>query len=363
MAYIHSDPLDSVSTTISTLAYRWDAYIPSGFSVAINTTLGRSGGGCLTTISNNQGYVSKKLPRPLAGVGQDSLFLGVSIYLTGSATTATRSIMSGYNTAPQSNTNSTTAPWATATETWVTVGLDTTNRITLVRTGTVVATAVDPLPLTTWCRIELRVSNIDDEGGMAEVRVNGETVINFTGDLYTAGEKTLYAASFHTSSVWRLDDPMIWDSSGSSVNTFLGDLIMETLRPTGPGTTTQSTPTGAATPWQAVSEAVPNNNTSYTAINTAGHKDTYVFADSAAATGVVHAVVAVTTMKTTGMSPRKVVPVARLAGTEANGAPQPVLIDMTTGYRAEQALVPRPGGGNWTLAEINAAEFGWKVTQ
>lgn len=359
MAHIFSDPLDSIAA-IADLTYRWDAYTTNTSYMSISATAGRLGGPCIGQTSSNQGLLSKMLPYPLGGVGQDALLLSVSVYLT-QTPTAQRSLMSAYNIGPFASTS--TIPWTASTETWVTVALDTNNCLTLLRTGTVLATATTPLPLTEWKRVELRVANLDDVGATAEVRVNGETVISYTGDLYTAGAKSLFSVSFHTSTSWRLDDPLILDSSGSTMNGFLGDIVMETLRPTGPGTTTQSTATGAATPWQAVSEVVPNGNTSYASINTVGNKDTYVFADSAATSATVHAVVAVTTMKTTGMSPRKVAPVARLSGTEADGTPRGVMIDMTTGYRAEQSIVPRPGGGNWTIAEVNAAEFGWKVTQ
>ncbi|USN15479.1 hypothetical protein KIKIMORA_03370 [Brevundimonas phage vB_BpoS-Kikimora] len=360
MAHIFSDPMDSV-TAIADLTYRWDAYTSSSSYMAILATGGRLGGPCINRTSSNQGMLSKMLPTPLAGVGQDAVICSVSVYLDNTPAVV-RPVMSVYNIGPQAPTSG-SGPWAVATETWITASIDTNNCISLYRTGTLMATATTPLPLTEWKRIEMRVANIDDVGATAEIRVNGETVISFTGDLYTAGAKTVYTVGYHTSTHWRLDDFLILDSSGSTMNGFLGDIVMETLRPTGPGTTTQSTATGAATPWQAVSEVAPNGNTSYTAINTVGNKDTYVFADSTATSATVHAVVAVTTMKTTGMSPRKVAPVARLSGTEADGTPRAVMIDMTTAYRAEQSIVPRPGGGNWTIAEVNAAEFGWKVTQ
>lgn len=209
----------------------------------------------------------------------------------------------------------------------------------------------------------MRVANLDDSGAVAEVRLNGATEISYTGDLYNAGQKQFYSIAYHTYATWRIDDVLVLDSSGTSLNGFLGDVVMDTVRPTGPGTTTQSTPTGAASSWQAVADVAANGDTSYAAINTVGNKDTYVYGDLPATVTTILGVVTTMTTTTRGMAPRKIAPVARLSGTEADGTPQAVLIDLTTGYRTETAVMPRPGGGTWTPAEVNAAEFGWKVTQ
>lgn len=359
MAHIFNDSLDS-HAAVADLARKWDAAPTT--SQTLSTTTGRLGGVSLTGSSATaQGILSKALPTPHCGVGQDTLFLSASIYML-STPTNLRHLMSAVNTGPSSTTGSNPAG---TLDTWVCVGINVTGQLVLLRNNTVIATADMPLALGAWLRVEMRVANIDDTGGTAEIRLNGVTVIDFTGDLYQVGPKSIYSASFHTSGSWRLDDPQIHNSAGSTMNGFLGDLVMETIRPTGPGTTTQSTPTGAATAWQAVSEVVPNNDTSYAAISTVGSKDTYVYGDltAGAATATVHAVVATMTARTPGMSPRKIAPVARLAGTETDGAPQAVLIEMTNAYRAEQTVLPRPGGGAWTAAEVNAAEFGWKVTQ
>ena len=359
MAHIFNDSLDS-HAVIADFIRKWDAAPTT--SQVISTTLGRLGGVCIIpTTASGQGILSKALPAPHCGLGQDALFLSCSIYML-TTPAATRNLMSAVNGGPSTTSGSNPAAGA---DTWVCAGVNSAGQLVLLRNNVILAPADMPLVMGSWLRVEMRVANIDDVGGTAEIRVNGDTVINFTGDLYQAGAKAIYSASFHSSSSWRFDDPLIHNSAGATMNSFLGDLVMETIRPSGPGTTTQSTPTGSATAWQAISETVPNNDTTYTTLGTVGNKDTYVYGDlsAPAAASTIHAVVATMTARTPGMAARKIAPVARLTGVEADGVPQPVLVEITNAYRAEQTVVPRPGGGTWTPAEVNAAEFGWKLTQ
>ncbi|USN14225.1 hypothetical protein PAPPERLAPAPP_05550 [Brevundimonas phage vB_BpoS-Papperlapapp] len=358
------DGLDTI-TTITHLNQRWDTVDTSTTYANVSTTLGRAGGTALTNGGggNVTTLCAKQLPRPLAALGQDAVIYSASIYYI-SAPIARRLLLTLVNFLPPVSQNTQT-PWSstTSTSTWITVSYNTSGRLELLLNGTLLATGTNPMVAGEWKRIEIRVANIDDAGATAEVRVNGVTEISFTGDLFAAGSRQIEAIAYHFTNTHRGDDILVLSSGGSTMNGFLGDLIIDTQRPNGPGATTQSTP-NTGTAWQAVDDIASDGQTTYTAIDTVGNKDTYAYSNMTTTPTTIHGVVVTTAAQSQGMSPRQFKTLSRLAGVEEEGLAQNVLLDLTANYRFSQdTFATKPGGGAWTRADVDAAEFGWKVTQ
>ena len=104
---------------------------------------------------------------------------------------------------------------------------------------------------------------------------------------------------------------------------------------------------------------MPNDDTEYVESSTAGHKDTYAYGNLATASGTVYAVQPVPYAKKNDAGPsRSIVSVARLSGTEEDSAVK----TLSTSYAYFGDIrATKPGGGQWTIADVNSAEFGVKV--
>lgn len=159
--------------------------------------------------------------------------------------------------------------------------------IGLYRSTTLLGSAtIAPL---SWQYLEISAT-IADAGGTVTVKINGTTVISFTGDTKNAGTNTTldrlvigcFNSLTHTSA---FDDLYICNGTGSTNNTFLGDVRVQTLSPTGAGSSTQFAPTGGAN-YANVAET-PDSTATYNSSTTVGERDTYVMSDLAAGTTAV----------------------------------------------------------------------------
>lgn len=155
-----------------------------------------------------------------------------------------------------------------------------------------------------WHYIEV-YAVIHDTTGRVTVKIDGNTVIDFTGDTRNGGTSTnIDAIRFRTAiySSWTpnspitIDDLYVCDSTGSTNNTFLGDMRVQTLMPSGAGSSTQLTPTGSANNYANANES-PYNGATYNASSTVGHRDTYALSDLAANTTTVLGVQSVAHMQ------------------------------------------------------------------
>lgn len=169
--------------------------------------------------------------------------------------------------------------------------------------GTLIATSAAGVLDGNWHYIEV-YAVIHDSTGRLTVKVDGNTVIDFTGDTRNGGTSTnIDAVRFRTgryisspSGVLSIDDLYVCDTTGATNNTFLGDVRVQTMLPNAAGSSTQFTPTGSANNWANVGE-VPFNNATYNASSTVGQLDLYGLSDLAAGTASVKGVQTVAHMQ------------------------------------------------------------------
>ena len=199
----------------------------------------------------------------------------------------------------------------------------------------------------------------DSVSGSIEIRLNGETILKKTGldlvnDSGAAGWDFLYIVGRGgTNGKHYFDNIYVCDGSGSVANDFLGPILIETLLPSGSGFYSGWSPSPTAANFENVDEVPPDNDATYVQTTTVGTRDSYAYSDLLT-TGCMLGMVLWASGSGTSASVRGL---SRLGGSdllyevmEINGA-------FKYGYTPIQRD-ERPGGGVWTVNDVNNAEFG-----
>lgn len=212
------------------------------------------------------------------------------------------------------------------------------------------------LSINTTYLIEVRIK-IADSGGRVEVKVNGVSDIDFTGDTkestYTQFNRVRLgngpSASYTTFAYF---DNFIMDDAA-----WIGDTKIQKILPTGAGTTTGWTPS-AGSNYACVDER-PASDADYVSINANDTVDTYAAGDMA---GSINSVKCVQVQ----------------SRTESDGAPTPTNLKLavrsggTDYFSGDKAVPASPAGlchlwennpadaAAWEEADVNAVEIGIK---
>lgn len=139
--------------------------------------------------------------------------------------------------------------------------------------------------LNRWYNLEIKCS-CDDASGYFELRVDGKTALSYTGDTRNAGTGQLDAAvlahnvSTSASGQCDFDDWVVWDSSGTESNDWLGDCEVQTSMPAADEVVTNWTAnTGDA--WDAINDDGEDSDVTYIASDTIGSPASFDMADLA----------------------------------------------------------------------------------
>ncbi|MDD3029228.1 MAG: hypothetical protein PHS57_02970 [Alphaproteobacteria bacterium] len=214
-----------------------------------------------------------------------------------------------------------------------------------------------------WGYLEFK-SVIADSSGSVEVRLNGATILTFTGD--TKNSSSLATAcsfriggSANGAGSYLIDDLYVCDATGTSNNDFLGDVRVDTLLPTGAGASTQFTPVGNASNYENVCDASSDDDTTYNEADTADSADTFVFDDLSLLGADVFGVQANIVARKDDAGTRTMAPMATIDSTDYAGAAQSLgdsYADLTHVWETNPAT-----SSSWTESDINGAEFGYEV--
>ena len=135
--------------------------------------------------------------------------------------------------------------------------------------STVVRTA--PCRHFEWFLLEWHLK-IADSGGVSEVRVDGETVMTFTGDTKPGTEG--YVAKLGIENLIAADDIAINDTSGSENNSWCGDGRIFPLIPSG-DVLVQWSPSSGSVNYEMVDEIPPDGDTTFVYTDKDGKVDKY----------------------------------------------------------------------------------------
>lgn len=226
------------------------------------------------------------------------------------------------------------------------------------------------IPFNVWIFIEVKVV-IHASAGSVEIRVNGDTLLSISG-VVTSSAGNAYANLIGVGQPSGQSDPSVsaadgqlhtdWymcDGTGTTNNDFLGDCVVECLLPTGAGAESQWTPS-AGSNYENVDEALANGDTDYNKSNTVGQVDTYAMADLVSATGLIYGVQYVQYARKDNAGTRKIAGVARIGSADYPGND----INLYDAYRVMMDIQEKSPStaAAWTISEINAMEYGAKVT-
>jgi len=240
-------------------------------------------------------------------------------------------------------------------------------RIQIVRgDGTVLGTGTTILTSGIWYFIELKAT-INDSTGSAAVKVNGVTEVTVSGvDTRNGGsaataDRVIFFSNGSVGGTFRLDDVYICDGTGSApTNDFLGDCRVQALFPNGDGNSSQlvGSDGNSVNNSLLVDETTPNGDTDYVEGANVGDKDTYAYGNLTPTSGTVYGVQPNLYARKTDAGTRSIASVARLSGTEVDSA----AAALSTSYLYYRDIrETKPGGGAWSIADVNNAEFGVKV--
>lgn len=242
----------------------------------------------------------------------------------------------------------------------VRVQADASNHVQILNSGgTVIAVGTTAMPTSpTWTYIEVKVTI--GTSGTVEVHLNGNSaspeITSTVGNFGTSNIDTI-ALTGVSGQTTDFDDMYACDTSGTANTSFLGDVRISTIAPTGAGAHTQFTPNGAADNWDCVDEEPPDDDTTYVSDATVGDIDSYAYGDVDGG-ATVYAAQVCTYARKDDAATRQIAPVVRQGGTDYVGS----TVTLGASYQYFTQIYDQdPTSSNWTAANVNGDEFGVKV--
>jgi hypothetical protein len=225
-----------------------------------------------------------------------------------------------------------------------------------------------------WAYVEFKWY-IHPTAGTFEIHVNGVQILNFTGDTDYQGNtwnptslgvwsavQLFGMASLGSPwlTAW-LSDVYLADltaPSAADVHDFLGDGVVTTIFPNGPGSSSDWTPTPTGANWDQVNDApTADGDTTYVSTPTTNAKDVYQFTDIPTGSTVLGAQLVLLPRKDTEGS-AQVAPIAHQGSTDYLSPAQGVASTAYDRYLTAPLDSNPATGAAWTAAEINAGQFG-----
>lgn len=197
--------------------------------------------------------------------------------------------------------------------------------------------------------------------GTVEVRVNGVTVISLSGvdTVATANVECSQVAIGGSAGINggspQLDDLFCYDNTGSYNNTFIGDRRVLTLFPDSNTATADWTAVGAASGYEAIDEASPDDDTSYITASTVTDTSEFGLQNLPAGVSTISAVVMVERARKTeaGTANTQVSIVQGVS--ESAGADKP-LTEVYT-YRQDVFEIDPNSAAPFTPSEVDSLKF------
>jgi len=216
-----------------------------------------------------------------------------------------------------------------------------------------------------WHYFELRVV-IDPSSGEIEFRQNQQVDVNLSG-LNTANVGTADAdvVQWDTrNSQVRWDDEYLLDTLGTINNTFLGDSVIEGRLPTGDGTYEEWTLSNGSNMFALLDDTTGSSGASssggHITSDTVGQRFLLTFNALSFITGQIHAVFIHMRTRLDAVGVRDLKFLIRSNGTDYDGDTVTVNSTNLSTFTMMSETDPDTGS-KWTIAAVDAAEFGGEV--
>jgi len=239
----------------------------------------------------------------------------------------------------------------------------------------IIAESVEALAENTWMFIEFKWV-IDSTAGSFEIRLNGVTILTYTGDTRSHGLigdlgvwNTVRILSIDSVPspgpllTLRMADLYVADLTGGAgdVKDFLGDGTIATIFPDGPGLAAGWTPNPAAPTianWDQVNDKpAPDDDATYVVTTAPATRDVHTFENIPAGSTVFGAHYNMLLRKEEAGT-AMIKPVVGQGGVQYDGPEQGVASDAYDHYLAQPYDLNPATGAAWTAAEINAGQWG-----
>ncbi len=242
---------------------------------------------------------------------------------------------------------------------------NTDGTLSVTRNGTALTggTSTATLLVGGWNHLEWRVTISNSVGAnTCQVRLNGVVIITVaTGQdvqntANASANQVRVGAQLNPSATvtWSFSDLFVDDGTD-----FLGDMRVCYLAPTSAGTSTQWTATGAATGWDCVDDAAPDDDTTYVTSGTAGDLDLYNLADLPFTPTSVAAVQTVILHRKDDAGVRTIAPTVRSGGTNYDGSNTNV--GDSYAYDVQVRTTDPATAAAWAVSSVNNLQLGPKV--
>lgn len=344
MSLVYFDGFEGLTT--ATILDKWDFSTFAGSFLTILGT-GRRGGNCLHNVGSSE-----------------TCLVHVPIRDTYIAGTAYRPVT------PVNNTGTILVFWA-SNQTWnIQIRAELDGRITVRRgfNGTQLDITTNPVLVEDdFVYVEAKVL-IDNAAGSVEVRVNGSTVINLTvEDTLLSGVEEIASVGVGGANTQGVDhdDFYVLNLDGPPpYNTFLGDVRVDTLFPTGDGAHTEIAtvfPAFPTTSWDKLDEVPWDDDTSYIESSVANQRSLFNITDLPPVIGgaTVYGVQIFTRAKKTLTGNKTYRTLARPAGANFTVATHGLPSDYN---KSVSILTNNPATGvAWGEPEIDTLQVGMEV--
>jgi len=214
-----------------------------------------------------------------------------------------------------------------------------------------------------WYYLEMKV-HIANASGTYDVHLDGVQVVDGTADTQTtnafADRIHLIGSSTSGSNTVAVlyDDFYVLDTTGSPSD-FLDPRHVYTLFPTGAGDDAEFTPS-AGNNYAAVDDNGHDSDSTYIESSVENAQDLYQFADLGAEVIDITGIMIYGIAKKTDITAFDYIAMAKSGGTE--GESSRVLVDNSSYFAAGGAILVDPDtAAAWTIAGVNASQFGLKV--
>lgn len=250
--------------------------------------------------------------------------------------------------------------------TQVDVRFDTSGHVIVTRNGTTLGTSATTVSAATFHYIEFKCK-IDGTVGTYDVVVDGVNILTGTGantknTANSTADRVIIGCSVNGPGTTYVDDLYICDGTGSVNKDFLGDCRVDAVNAASNGTNTGLTPSTGTNHAANVDDMPSNDDTDYNASNTATTKDTYNMVGISHNPVSIFGVFTNMTVKKDDGGLRKIKDVVRSAGTDYDGSSEYVLAGSSYQMFRQLHEVDPATSAAWTKANLNAAEFGMKVS-
>jgi hypothetical protein len=157
-----------------------------------------------------------------------------------------------------------------------------------------------------------------------------------------------------------IDDLYVCDGEGADNNDILGNRQVEARLPDAEGAHAQWSVSGAAANWQAVDETPGDDDTTYVASNTDGQKDAHEVRNTQLSTGTPNGVVVHLLARREEDNAKSIKNLIRVGATDYVHSTAHLVDSETYRYYSRVYETSPATGVGWTLAGINAAQYGYQ---